>query len=407
MGKTMKLNKLTARQVETAKKVGKYGDGGGLWLKIRRPGDASWVFSYMVDGRAREFGLGARHSVNLAEARELARRARQMILDGVDPIEERKARMDAQRIEALRTITFAEACERFLATDRVESFRNAVHRKQWKSTLAKAYPVLGDLPLQSIDSAVLLNVLLPIMKRTPETGSRLRGRIERVIEWARPLGLFTGPNPAAREALKDHLPAKRKVVHHRALPYQQLPQFMADLRQRDNVSARALEFLTLTAARTGEVIGARWEEFNLAEATWTVPASRMKAGVEHVVPLSDAALEILARLGEPRGNIFRNGNGKPLSNMAMLALMKGMGVDATPHGMRAAFNTWAKNQTNFAPETRNAALAHTEEKLESAYTRDKNRLMFAKRARLMSEWARYLDGGRASAVGDNVRALRS
>ena len=292
-----------------------------------------------------------------------------------------------------------------MATDRVENFRNAVHRKQWRSTLAKAYPLLGDLPLQSIDLAILLKVLSPIMKATPETGRRMRGRIERVLEWARPLGLFTGENPARHEALKDHLPAKRKVEHHRALAYSEMPSFMARLREKDGVSAKALELLVLTAARTGEVIGARWEEFDLAEATWIVPAGRMKAGVEHVVPLPPRAVEILQALPRKGDHVFVNSNNRPISNAAMLALMKGMGVDATPHGMRACFNTWAKNQTNFAPETRNAALAHTEEKLEQAYTRDKNRLMFGKRRRLMDAWAAYLAA--PAGAGATVVSLRS
>jgi integrase len=399
-------NKLTPLGIAKLKAPGKYADGLGLYLFIVRPGEKFWCFRYMIDGKARQLGLGPLHSVSLQEARERARQARQCILDGGDPIRLKHEARTAARVEQLRTMTFEQAATQFLATDRIEGFKNAKHRAQWKSTLESyAYPVFGSLPLQSIDSAIVLKALAPVWRRAPETGSRLRQRIEAVINWAKPLGLYVGDNPAGREILKDHLPAKRKVEHHKALSYSDLPAFMARLRERDNVSAKALEFLTLTASRTGEVIGAQWSEVDLAAATWTIPGSRMKAGVEHVVPLSPRAVEILRSLPTSAGFIFLNGGGAPISNMAMLQLMKGMGVDATPHGMRSAFNTWAKNMTNYAPETRNAALAHTEEKLEQAYTRDKNQLMLAKRARLMVEWARYLAGHAVAA--DKVTAICS
>ena len=377
-----------------SRKVGAYADGGGLYVRITRPGYKLWTFRYQIAGRAREMTLGPVSDLGLAEARDLADAARRLARDGRDPIEVRRQSIAAHHAQQLKTLTFAEACERFLATDRVESFRNAVHRKQWRSTLAKAYPVLGDLPLQSIDSAILLKVLLPIMKATPETGSRLRGRIERVLEWARPLGLFSGPNPAAREALKDHLPAKRKVEHHRALAYSEMPAFMKELRLRNSLSARALEFTVLTAARTSEVLGMTWGELDFDAATWTVPATRMKAGKPHIVSLSERAVEILRnlQLANPAlasdlpasGCIF--GNGKPLSNQAMSEMLKGMGVNATVHGFRSSFRDWCGDRTAFDRETIELALAH-QIKTEKAYRRQ---TAIAKRTRLMQQWCDFL-----------------
>jgi integrase len=406
----MKLNKLTARQVETAKKVGKYGDGGGLWLKIRRPGDASWVFSYMVDGRARELGLGARHSVNLAEARELARRSRQMILDGVDPIEERKARIAAQRAEAAKTWTFEKAALDFLAKSKtIKELKSDKHRRQWRSTLEQyAFPVIGKLALQQIDSALVLDVLNPVWARAPETASRLRSRIEKVFAWAIPLKRFKGDNPASLTALKGHLPAKPKQKHHAAMPYGELPAFMARLRMRNGVSAKALEFTILCASRTSEVLGMTRSELDLDAGLWTIPAERMKAGREHVVPLSHRALELLRHslaMGTPQfGHVFINGNGKPLSNQAMSELLKGMGVKATVHGTaRSSFRDWCGDRTGFDRETIELALAHQiGSKTEKAYRRQ---TAIAKRARLMQQWCDFLQAPAGDAK--NVVSMRA
>ena len=240
--------------------------------------------------------------------------------------------------------------------------------------------------MQLIDTGIILEMLKPIWKRTPETCTRLRGRIEQIFNYAISLNRFEGLNPARRELFDAHFTGRVRG-HHKSMPYADLPAFMGRLRERESVSARALEFVILTASRTSEAIGARWEEIDPDAAMWNVPGSRMKAGVDHAVPLSHRAVEILRGLKSARAEfIFTNGGGKPLSDMAMRELLKGMDPNgSTPHGFRATFNTWAKNQTNYDPETRNAALAHTEEKLEQAYTRDKNRLMFDKRRRLMAE----------------------
>ena len=405
-------NRLSTLQLPALlKKPGRHRDGDGLILLVRDNGAAFWVLRYMLGGKARELGLGPLRLVNLAEARQRAREARQALLDKRDPLEIKHAAMQARKVEELKTLSFREACERFLATDRVENFRNAKHRQQWRSTLAKAYPVLGDLPLQSIDSAILLRVLLPVMKATPETGSRLRGRIERVIEWARPLGLFAGPNPAAREALKDHLPAKRKAESHKALPYAELGAFMARLRERESVSAKALEFTILTAARTGETIGARWEEIDLKAKTWSIAGERMKAGKPHRVPLSPRALEILRACasthnGDSSQHVFAIGGGKPLSTMAMLELLRGMaGNGYTVHGFRSSFSDWAHDRTGFAPAVIELALAHTiGDKTAAAYRRGD---ALDKRAKLMSGWCRFLENVDSNQHGENIVSLRA
>jgi integrase len=398
-------NKLTSLKVNSLKAVGKYADGLGLYLVIRRPGDKSWALRYMVGGHARQLGLGPLHSVSLAEARERARQARQVILDGRDPIEERYAVAQANKLEQLRAMTFRQAAEQFLETSKVEAFKNDKHRKQWRSTLEQyAFPVIGDLPLQAIDTAIILKALLPVWKRTPETGSRLRGRIERVIDWAKPLGLFTGENPASRELLKDHLPAKAKAEHHKALPSADLPAFMALLRQRDSVSAHALEFCILTATRTSEVIGARWSEIDLDAAVWTIPAARMKAKRDHRVPLSHRAVEMLRTMAH---GDMRHGDGRvfPLSNMAMLELLRGMaGNGYTVHGFRSAFSDWARDRTGYARDVVEMALAHTiKDKSEAAYRRGD---ALDKRRRLMAEWARYCEQS-ATSGALNVTPLRA
>jgi integrase len=397
-------NKLTTRRVASLRDVGRYHDGGGLYLEIRRAGGKSWVFRYMIDGKARYLGLGPLHSVSLAEARVRAREARQVILDGRDPIDARHAARAAVRAEQLRTVTFSEAVEQFLATAKIESFRNDKHRKQWRSTLESVFPVIGSLPLQEIDTAVILSALLPIWKRTPETGSRLRGRIARVFDWAMPLGLFEGPNPADWDRLKDHLPAKPKVAHHAAMPYADVPAFMASLRERDSISARALELTVLTACRTQEALGAKWSEFDIDSARWVIPASRMKAKRDHRVPLSTRAVEVLRSMPRVGGHVFINGGGKPLSNMAMAELLKGMDANGfTVHGFRSSFSDWARDRTGYPRDVIEMALAHTiKDKSEAAYRRGD---ALDKRRRLMAEWARYLET--PEMVGATIHSIGS
>ena len=385
-------NKLTARQVQTVKKVGRYADGGGLYLLICRPGYKQWTFRFMLAGRAREMALGPVTDVSLVEARQRAAEARKLTREGRDPIAVKDEAQAALRAEELRTLTFKEAAEQFLETERVEGFKNAKHRQQWRSTLESyAFPVIGDLPLKEIDSAIVLQALLPVWRRVPETGSRLRGRVERVFAWCKAHKLFDGENPASREILKDALPVRAKAKHHPALPYIEMPSFMADLRQRDSVSARCLEFTILTAVRTSEAIGATWDEIDFDTATWLIPASRMKAKKPHAVPLSERALSILKayyRHGVS-GPIFVNGGGLPLSNQAMSELLKGMlpPERATVHGFRSSFRDWTAEQTNYENQVAEMALAHVvKNKVEAAYRRGD---LFDKRCRLMDAWSDY------------------
>jgi integrase len=381
---TMALNKLTQLKLDKGlKRPGIYGDGGGLYVDVRRAGNRSWVFRYKIGGRMRWLGLGPLHTVSLAEARVRARAARQLLVDGKDPLEVKREAAIATHVAQLKTMTFAEAVDRFLATDKIEALTNDQHRRQWRTTLERVFPAMGHLPLQQISTVVILKAITPIWKKTPETGSRLRSRIERVFDWAKPLELYPGTNPATWDVLKDHLPAKPKPKHHAAMPWANVPAFMQQLRDRNSVSARALEFLILTAARTGEVIGMRCAEIDLDARVWTVPAERMKAKVEHKVPLSDRAIEILNDLPRKSGeSIF------PLSNMAMLELLKGMaGNGYTTHGFRSAFRDWCGERTNFARDIIEFALAHKlPNKVEASYRRE---TAVEKRRPLMQAWAKY------------------
>jgi integrase len=392
-------NKLTSVAIANLNVRGLYADGGGLWLQVSKWGTKAWIFRYMLNGKRHLMGLGPLHSVSLAEARTRARQHRQIILDGFDPLQtkaEARARYEADKAARLareNALTFRGAAELFLKTTAVTKLKNDKHRKQWRTTLEEVFPVLGDMPLQEIDSAKVLEAIAPIMDRAPETGARTRSRIARVFSWAAPLGHFIGENPAGRDVLKDHLGKKPKPKHHKAYPFKGLPAFMAELRNRESMSARAMEFTILTATRTSETIGATWDEIDLDAKTWTIPADRMKAKIEHVVPLSERAVEILKGVAQkvpPSGansaTIF--GNGKPLSNMAMLELLKGMaGNGYTVHGFRSSFRDWAGDQTSHAHEVIEFALAHgIPNKASAAYRRYR---AIEKRRELMSEWAAY------------------
>jgi integrase len=382
---------LTVLEVAKLKTPGRYADGGGLYLNVSNTGSKSWLFRYKRDGKGHWMGLGSIDTYSLAEARERARWARQLIGGQRDPIAEKRAAQAALTVQQLKAMTFREAALNFLATDKIEGLKNDKARQQWRSTLEQyAFPVIGDLPLQSIDSALVLQALLPVWKRIPETGSRLRGRIERVFGWAMPLKLYDGPNPASREVLKDHLPAKAKAKHHQAVPYAELPAFMVDLKAREGMSAKALEFTILTAVRTNETIGAQWSEFDLDAAVWTIPAARMKAKRDHRVPLCKRAVDLLRNLptaNRRKGFVFINGGGLPLSNMAMLELLRGMAPGTTVHGFRSSFSDWARDKTAYPRDVIEMALAHTiKDKSEAAYRRGD---ALDKRRKLMGDWAEY------------------
>jgi integrase len=408
------IGKLTALKVDKAKEPGMYGDGGGLYLRITDDGAKNWVFRFMLNGRARWMGMGPLHTINLAEARKRAGEHRLRRHDGIDPIEARRAERLKAQLEAAKAITFKECAESYIKAHRA-GWRNGKHAAQWEATLATyAEPVIGGLSVQAVDTSLVLKVIEPLWTTKPETASRVRGRIEAVLDWASARGFRAGENPARwRGHLDKLLPARgkvRKVEHHSALPYAELPGFMIALREQEGISARALEFTILTAARTGETIFARWNELDLLDKTWTVPAARMKAGKEHRVPLSPRALAILEEMQAHRagndGFVFPGGKpGKPLSNMAFLMLLRRMGRDdLTAHGFRATFKTWASERTSFQNEIVEAALAHVVgSKVEQAYRRGD---MFEKRRRLMQQWATFCTMAAAQEAPSNVAPMR-
>lgn len=372
-----------------------YADGGGLYLQVSRSGTKSWIFRFAMSGREREMGLGPLHTVSLSEARDLALDARKLKLRGLDPIDARNGERSAKRLEDAKAVTFKQAAAAYIKANQA-AWKNAKHAAQWEATLATyAEPIFGDFAVAAIDTTLVLKAIEPIWTAKPETASRLRGRIETILDWATVRGFRHGDNPARwRGHLDKLLPSKNKirtVTHHAALPYKELPAFMQVLADQAGVGARALEFTILTAARTSEVIGARWEELDVASATWTVPKERMKAGREHRVPLSASALKILEAMAAIRTSDYVFPGGKkdrPLSNMALLAALKRMKrSDLTAHGFRSTFRDWAAETTDYPGEVVEMALAHTvANKVEAAYRRGD---LLEKRKGLMSDWSRF------------------
>lgn len=388
------VNRLTARTVQTINEIGRHPDGNGLYLNISANGGRRWVFLYRIKGRLSkngkkklfEMGLGSASSVSLKEAREAAAAARRQLRDGLDPLQQRGKSS---------TKTFSECAAEYIALQE-SGWRNPKHTEQWKNTLATyADPKIGKLPVDAITVDHVLDILKPIWKTKTETASRVRGRIESILDWAAAHKYRSSENPARwRGHLDKVLPAVRKVAkveHHPALPYADIQAFMTDLRSRDGAAAKALEFTILTAARTGETIGAKWDEIDFKEKVWTVPAERMKAGVEHQVPLSDRAIEILTDLNQETDYVFPGQEiDKPLSNMAMLALLKRMNrSDLTVHGFRSTFRDWAAETTEYPNELVEMALAHTiKNKAEAAYRRGN---LLERRRALMQSWADFMN----------------
>ena len=405
----MKTGKLTARDIQHAKRRGYYNDGGGLYLRVAEGGSKSWMFRFKAGGRLREMGWGSIATLSLKEAREKARECRKLRLDGIDPIDQRKATRTAAALSAAKVITFKEAAVAYVATHR-DTWKNDKHRNQWLSTVATyAYPTLGALPVQAIDVDLVLEVLQPIWKVKTETASRLRGRIEKILAWATARKFRQGENPARWRSHLDQLlprPGKvQNVEHHTALPYIAINAFMAELRQIGGAAAQALEFTILTATRTSEVLGAKWQEIDFAERVWTIPGERMKAGREHRVPLPDRAFAIIEERERVRESefVFAGGKtGRPLSNMAMMMMLRRMGRgDLTVHGFRSSFRDWAAETTNFPRDVCEMALAHTiDSRVEAAYRRGD---LFRKRRQLMEAWARYCTPVK---TGEKVVALQ-
>lgn len=373
---------LSARKVESAE-PGKHGDGRGLFLFVKPSGARSWVLRYQLAGRRRDLGLGAYPEVTLASAREKALEARRLIAEGRDPLSERKK---------TKHLTFKAAASALIESKR-SGWKNAKHAAQWPATLnTYAIPKLGDLDVKVIETADVIAVLKPIWNEKPETASRLRQRIEAVLDYAAAMGVRAGDNPARWRGHLDHLlpkPSKvRAVKHHPAMPYADVPAFMASLAQRDGVSARALEFTILTAARSGETREMRWAEIDLDNRMWIIPAERMKAAKEHRVPLTDQALALLGERGGDNDLVFGSETkpGKPISDMSMTAVLRRMKLNGiTVHGFRSSFRDWAGETTHFPREVIEAALAHQlKDKAEAAYARGD---LLDKRRELMAAWA--------------------
>ncbi len=403
------INRLTALKVDRTRDPGLHHDGAGLYLQVTAGKDGvtkSWLYRFVLDGRERRMGLGSLNDVSLVEARENAANARKQVKEGKDPIEERRVLRSVAVLAKAKAMTFDQCRDAYISSHR-SGWRNIKHTWQWSASLKKyVTPIFGDVPVQYVDVALVTKALEPIWATIPETASRLRGRIEVILDWAKVRGLRTGENPARWRGHLDHLLPRRskvrKVEHHAALPYAEIGSFMTLLRERGAIAARALEFAILTAGRTGEVLGARWDEIDIDPRVWIVPADRMKAGKEHRVPLSAPAIAVLNVMRKVRQNdyIFPGDRHTTLSNTSMLMLLRRMGRDdLTVHGFRSSFRDWAAERTNFPSEVAEMALAHSvSNKVEQAYRRGD---MFDRRRRMMAAWATF-----CATAKENVATLR-
>ena len=391
--------KLTQLKVDKLRSPGLYGDGAGLSLKVTAAGSKSWIYRYMLVGKAHWMGLGSYPDVGLAEAREKAADLRKLTRQGIDPLAERRKETSVLRAAIAKTITFDAAAEKFIDAHK-DGWRNEKHIEQWRSTLKTyASPTIGKLDVSLIDTAHIMTILEKddFWKTKTETASRVRGRIESVLDWATARKYRTGENPARWKGHLDKLlPARTKVKkaeHHAALPWAEIGAFMESLRDQQGIAARAVEFVILTAVRSGEVRGATWEEFDLDAGMWVIPAERMKAKREHRVPLSSKALAVLKVQKEafPMGYAFPGAKeGKPLSDMSLTAVLRRMERhDITVHGFRSTFRDWGAEATAYPSEMLEMALAHTiSNKVEAAYRRGD---MIEKRRRLMQDWSDFCD----------------
>lgn len=381
------INRLTVKGAAALKEPGLYADGGGLYLNVKASGSRSWLFIYQWRGKRREKGLGSFQLVSLEEARGKRDSARKLIANGKDPLEPQMPQLSA---------TFGE-CATALVNDLEVGWRNAKHRQQWRNTLETYCAPIWARDVATVDTADLVDILRPIWSGKAETASRLRARMERVLDAAKVKGYRTGDNPARwRGHLQHILPGATRgagVRHHPAMPYGQVPDFVKGLKTRVSTAARALEFLIHTAGRTNEVLGMRWRELDVEARLWTVPAERMKMHREHVVPLTDAALTVIRAMAvfgtEPDAPVFPGRRGKSLSNMSMEMLLRRMGCDDfTVHGFRSSFRDWTGEETNFPREVAEAALAHVVgNSVERAYRRG---TALGKRRQLMDAWSMFV-----------------
>lgn len=384
------MPKLTAAFVRSVEKPGRHSDGQGLYLNVTKSGAKSWIFMWKRDGRVREMGLGSATgagkigALGLADARQAANVARQSIAAGIDPIAEKRRQ---------KVMTFGECADALIDSLR-PGWRNDKHAAQWTMTMKVYAKTLRSRSVREIATEDVLNVLKPIWQKKPETAARVRGRVEKVLDFAAARGMREGENPARWKGNLDHLlskPSKLTRGHHAAMPYAEVPAFVDRLRGQAGTGARALEIAILTACRSGEVLGAEWSEIDLVARLWTIPATRMKAGREHVVPLTAPAVEILRSLQADGGGAFVFAGAKPdkpLSNMSMAMVLRRMKIDVTPHGFRSSFRDWAGNETGFPREIAEEALAHTVgDAVERAYRRG---TAIERRRVLMDAWASYV-----------------
>jgi integrase len=377
------------------------GGVAGLAINVTKSGGRSWILRYQVGGKRRDMGLGGYPDVTLAEARVAARAVRGKIAAGVDPIEDSRTARSKMIAAQDTAITFSQAAKQYIDTHE-SGWRNTKHVQQWRSTLQTyADPVIGKMLVRDVGLAQVLKILEPIWRTKTETASRLRGRIESILDWAAARSYRAAPNPARWKGHLDKLlPAPGKIAktdHHQALPYDDLPEFIKSLAGQQGIGARALEFTILTASRSGEVRGAKWDEFDLKSEVWTVPAVRMKAGKEHRVPLSNAALAIIKAQKETafcdyvfpssHGSKVSEAHGSPLSDMTLSAVLRRMKIPAVPHGFRSTFRDWCAEKTDYPRDVAEMALAHAiGNKVEAAYRRGD---LFDKRKQLMKDWADY------------------
>lgn len=405
-------NKLTDRKAASLNAPGRFGDGAGLWLQVRSPSAKSWVFRFMLNGKARWLGLGPYPDVTLAEARELAAECRRKLRAGIDPLDEKQAAKRTALAQAVKALTFDECAASYIEAHR-PGWKNAKHAAQWSATIATyASPTIGKMAVSDVETAHVMQVLEKdsLWTTKTETASRLRGRIEAILAWATVRGYRTGDNPATwRNHLDKLLPARskvQKVEHHAALPWREIGAFMVELRKEVGIAARALELAILCAARSGEVRGATHEEFDLKAKTWIIPAERMKAGKEHHIPLSDAAIAVIKAMPKIEGSaiVFPGSKGKPLSDASLGVVLKRMKrTDLTAHGFRSTFRDWAGESTGYPREVIEHALAHQlKDKAEAAYARGTS---LDKRRRLMADWAKFC--GAAATTGATVTPIKA
>jgi integrase len=411
-GIARRLGRLKAAEISRLG-PGRHHDGGGLYLNVGKGLARSWIFRFRRDGKLHDYGLGPVHSVSLSAARQRAFECRAALYAGNNPVEVRQARRLERVLAAATAVTFENAAEQYIAAH-AAGWRSPRQEAQWRQSLTDfAFPTLGKLPVLAIDTALVLRVLEPIWQTKTETASRVRGRIEAVLDWAAARGFRQGENPARwRGHLENLLPKRskvRRVEHHATLPFTGIGPLMAELRRQEGVAARALEFLVLTASRTGEVLGARWSEINLAERAWTIPAERMKGGKEHRVPMSDAALQVIEAMAsvarmlaspavvQVDEYVFPGRNG-PLGPMALRRVLGCLGrTDISVHGFRSTFRDWAAEVTAYPREVAEMALAHAVgSQVETAYRRGD---LFEKRRALMRDWALHCRHGGTAASG--------